>query len=280
VRLQAGDTLVATVPKSGTTWTQALVSALLRDEPGASYMIEGESAWVDCSLRAVEPLAKLLDTIPGRRCLKSHAPVEALPWSKDLFYVATYRHPLDAHFSMRTHLKRMDEDIELNMRYPQDDPDATFDFFLGRDGAEHGTDNMTLESIVNHLKSFVAVADRSNVLILHYADLKRDPMSQADRLMRFLGLEFETGRLAEIVDGAGFEQMRARAAEAVAQDDGAVFSATPEFFAEGGTAKWEGKLSQAQLGAYDAWISKMLTGPERHWLENGGPYPPSWPSVP
>ncbi|MEL6583986.1 MAG: sulfotransferase domain-containing protein [Pseudomonadota bacterium] len=266
IAFHPGDVIVATVPKSGTTWTQALVSAMLSATPGAGYTFDGLSPWADCSLREVAPLAEKLATVPGRRCLKSHAPLEALPWSDELFYVACYRHPLDAHFSMRTHVARMAEHMDLKARFPLDDPAATFEHFLEEDAPENGTDNMTLASIARHFESVRARLDQPNVVLLHYADLKRDPLGEARRLAGALGVALSDEMLSAIVDGAGFEKMRERARA----NPGETFTATPDFFAEGTSNKWAGHLSDAQLAAYAAKADALMSPQTRAWLENGG----------
>jgi hypothetical protein len=46
-----------------------------------------------------------------RRCIKTHTPFDGIPYDPDCTYIAVYRHPIDAHFSMRRHVANLQEDL-------------------------------------------------------------------------------------------------------------------------------------------------------------------------
>src|SRR5579863_8841368 len=77
IPLRPGDIIISTGPKSGTTWTQRIVSVLIHGEhlPGSLSEI---SPWID--LRAspvpIDALAARLAAQTFRRSLKAHLPFD------------------------------------------------------------------------------------------------------------------------------------------------------------------------------------------------------------
>ena len=47
------------------------------------------------------------------------------------------------------------------------------------------------------------------------------------------------------------------------------FKSDSAFFHSGTSGKWHGRLSDAQLAAYDAMMDAHLSAEDRSWLENG-----------
>ena len=45
--------------------------------------------------------------MPHRRSMKSHTPMDGLPLHGSAQYICVFRHPLDAHFSFRKHLRNI-----------------------------------------------------------------------------------------------------------------------------------------------------------------------------
>ncbi len=128
--LRQGDVIVATPPKCGTTWTQALVLSLLFEKPGMDKVMDDLSVWLDPAIRDQLPIARMFEAQSHRRCIKTHTPFDGIPFDPDCTYIAVFRHPIDAHFSMRRHVANLKEDL-IQDRFP-DEPTLHSPFFLVR----------------------------------------------------------------------------------------------------------------------------------------------------
>ena len=76
---RAGDIVIATHPKCGTTWMQRIVALLVFGSAEPRSLMD-VSPWIDW--RAGPPIEDFLATIEAqehRRFLKSHLPLDALP---------------------------------------------------------------------------------------------------------------------------------------------------------------------------------------------------------
>ncbi len=120
-----------------------------------------------------------------------------------------------------------------------------------------------------HHRETLAREPRENLLRLHYADMPRDPEGAAARIAAHVGISHPPALMAAIVEAARFESMKADA-HRFAPSAGEGFRARDDgFFDSGGSNKWEGRLTRAELDAYDARISECLPPEERAWLERG-----------
>ncbi|MEM9523603.1 MAG: sulfotransferase domain-containing protein, partial [Pseudomonadota bacterium] len=180
-----------------------------------------------------------------------------------------FRHPLDAHFSYRKHLRNIPMSW-FDHWYPEGDVDGvTFRRFL--DGGAEGFDGdaMPLAHIIQHYKAAWALADRPNVSMFHYADMIRDLPGTFVRLAELLDITHAPDVLERLVQVASFDNMRANA-ERFAPGGGTGFmKSDTEFFDSGTSGKWIGKLTDGELNAYDVMIDTYLTPAERVWLEYG-----------
>jgi aryl sulfotransferase len=200
--------------------------------------------------------------------MKSHTPMDGLPHSALGQYICVFRHPLDAHFSYRKHIKNLPM-TTFDFFYPEGDDETTFKRFL--DGAAEGfdMDAMPLANIVQHFKAAAALADQPNVTMFHYADMKQDLAGTFAKVAKLLGITHSPKVMAELVAAATFDNMRSNAARYAPSGGKGFFKSDTEFFHSGTSGKWEGELSAKQLDAYDHVIGQHLTASERKWLEYG-----------
>src|SRR5688572_5506461 len=139
-RPRAGDIIVATYPKCGTTWMQRIVSLLIYQttEPVPVSRI---SPWLD--RRFPVPLEEVIASLEAqtqRRAIKSHLPFDGLPIHDEVYYIHVARDGRDACMSFHNHgtgfrpeiLEALDkqgiEDETIRRPYPRLPPDPAAHF--------------------------------------------------------------------------------------------------------------------------------------------------------
>src|SRR5260370_24785870 len=85
-RPRADDVLISTSYKSGTTWMQRIVSLLLFGPGPLSAPLSDLSPWVDARLRPLDGMLENLERQEHRRFVKSHLPLDALPYYPQVRY--------------------------------------------------------------------------------------------------------------------------------------------------------------------------------------------------
>ena len=269
-RPRAGDIIVATPPKSGTTWIQGILALLISGDPQVEANPSDNAPWFDTRFEDRDELAVQLDAQMTRRHVKTHTPLDGVPIWEELRYITVYRHPVDVHFSARNHVANyrpeIAEELGVDLDKFPDDPRESFRIFLEGIELDHGS----LQTIVKHYQSCLDLEPRENILRLHYADMKRDLAGSVRKIARHIGISHPAELISKIVEAATFESMKSHvnrfglvAGEGFWRDDA-------RFFNNAESNKWEGVLTQADLAEYDTAISRLLDSEARCWLEWGG----------
>jgi len=269
ITIRPDDVFVVTPPKCGTTWMQTIVALLLSGDPDVETELSVKMPWVDIRIREMDEVAERLAAMEHRRSLKSHTPMDGLPHDERGQYLCVFRHPLDAHFSFRKHVRNIPMNW-FDLFYPEGDDDTTFRRFL--DGAAEGfdADAMPLAHIVQHYKAALALSDQPNVTLFHYADMTRDLPGTFAKVADLLGIEYPPALMEELVQAATFDHMKTNADRYAPSGGKGFMKSDSEFFHSGTSGKWHGKLTAEQLDAYEYVLEGFeLSADERHWLEHG-----------
>ena len=269
VTIRDDDVFVVTPPKSGTTWMQTIVALLFSGDPEVETELSVKMPWVDIRIREMVEVADRLEAMPHRRSMKSHTPMDGLPVHDKAQYLCVFRHPLDAHFSYRKHVRNIPMTF-FDLWYPEEDPDGvTFRRFL--DGGAEGFDGdaMPLAHILQHYKAARALADRPNVTLFHYADMSRDLPGTFETVAKLLGITHPAPVMDQLVQAARFDHMKANADRYAPSGGKGFMKSDSDFFHSGSSGKWHGVLSDAELAAYDARMEADLSPEDRAWLEYG-----------
>lgn len=174
-----GDIGVVTYPRSGTTWTQQIVLHLLRHG-------DFNGSWNDLSSKS--PCLELQGTkavlkSPNPVFYKTHIPLSPKRWNPKSKYIWVVRNPRDVCVSSY-HLYTDLHQVPWTKKY-------SFDKF-----AQHFCNGETYYGCYwDHLRSWWAVKEEPNVLMLVYEEMKRDPKGTIVRIGEFIG-----GASAELVN--------------------------------------------------------------------------------
>lgn len=257
------DIILNTTPKSGTTWLQGILAMLISGDPDVDAQRWTANAWIDINIRDVSDAMASLEQQSHRRQIKTHTPFDGIPVWSELCYITSYRHPIDIHFSFVKHAANMTRDV-LKPLFPPD-PSEAFRIFLE---GEHLI-GASLHSIVNHYLCTRTLEARKTVLRLHYADMLRDLDGSIARVADHVGIMHSPHVMQRIVEAASFDSMKSHAdrfAPSAGQD---FWHNDAAFFDSATSNKWEGKLSEADLSAYQDRMSALLSPEDRAWLEWG-----------
>lgn len=276
---RAGDVIISTPPKCGTTWMQNIVGMLLTGGTSFDRPMKELSPWFDQVLHDFDAAVADLEARDGRRWLKAHAPLDALPWHDDVTYIVVGRDPRDAAVSMDHHLANMQLDVVIEQRAeafglddlvehppapePLEDPvERWWRWVIVRNETEFA---WGLQYLVVHLSSFWARRSEPNVVMVHYADLLADLPGEVGRLAKRLGVTIDDDGIRDITDAASFESMRARAST-LAPNAG-MWRSDRDFFRRGGAGHWRGLVDEEELGRYWASVRELTADEELiSWL--------------
>lgn len=272
-RHRPGDVFVCTPAKSGTTWTQAIVTMLLHGTPDLPGSISALSPWIDAGLPGdLAPLTgrdavvAALEAQAGARCLKTHTPGDGIPVWDTARYITVYRHPVDVFLSLCEHL--------ANSGASRPSPTAAvplpkaFEDYVTRPYRAEACDEDRLESITHHYASFPPARFRHR-LILHYADMRRDRAGAVARIASFIGVGLPARALALIVEATGFEAMRGDAARFAPFGGTGFWREDRAFFREARHGGGATVLGPAERAAYDARMAELTEPAVRRFLEGG-----------
>ena len=267
------DILISTSYKAGTTWTQMICALLIFRTPDLGRPLTTISPWLELK---TDPIARLLASYEEqthRRFIKTHTPLDGLPYFEDAAYLYIGRDPRDVFMSMVNHLDNGNPEAirKLFGVEPQplpEDLNEMFRLWITTGSFDWESDGFPYWSHFHHAATFWRFRHLPNVHFFHYSDLQQDLAGEMRRMADVLHIDIDDAELGELSKAARFDQMKARAdllAPDVTHD---LWLDNARFFHKGTTGQWRGVLSNENLGLYEA---KKNAQPGRlgDWLERG-----------
>ena len=209
-----GDIVISVPLKSGTNWMLNIVHQLRSGGDPSFVAISAEVPWIEFVPR---PDSRPEDLIAGfnqmsndrRRAFKTHSPAGVLPYlppgsDADVQYVVVVRNPEEAIAAVPP-FNKSHSDAWLDLwRIPRDVfGSADLQTLVAR-GAD---------ALVAGLFRFVAawwpLRHQPNVLLMHFADLKRDHAGSVRRVADFLDFEVSDAQWPSILEYTSFAWMKA-----------------------------------------------------------------------
>ncbi|XP_043541905.1 sulfotransferase 1C2-like isoform X2 [Chiloscyllium plagiosum] len=199
---KAGDVLIATYPKAGSTWIQEIVD-LINCDADAEV----------CKQTPVYNRIPFLDFFPGQykfpngieqiekmeppRIYKTHLPFQLVPksvWEQDCKVIVVARNAKDNVVSY-FHFHRMSQ----NMPQPGTWQEFLRNFMEGQ---------VSWGSWYDHVKGWWEAKEKHRILFLFYEDMKENPRREIQKVARFMGKVLEDDALEKIVHLSSFKVMR------------------------------------------------------------------------
>lgn len=282
-RPREGDVVVCTYPKCGTTWMQRIVNLLIFRSP-EPRPVSKLSPWYEMRVFApVEALNETLEAQTHRRTVKTHLPLDGLPIFDEVRYIHVARDGRDTCLSFHHHLRsltadtlvRFDkaglEDPGIGRPFPPvpADPADYFHLWLTRselDGFNDGYQNLPF---LQFQATCWAERDRPNLLMVHYADLKRDLAGEMRRVADFLGIDIDEDLWPSLVEAASFETMKRQGDDLMPMFNAVFEGGSRSFFHHGQNERWRGVFRDADLALYEAKVRDTLPPDCALWLEHG-----------
>ena len=264
------DIVISTYAKSGTTWMQQIVGQLIFD--GSEDVVPAVlSPWVDLRIPPREVKLPEIEAQTHRRFLKTHLPVDALVFDPQAKYIYIGRDGRDMVWSLHNHhmtanqlwydaLNLTPGRVGPEIGRPTADPVAYFRDWLASDGG-------SFWPFWENVRSWWAIRNLPNVLMVHFADLKADMPGEIRRIARFL--DIEPSDWDAVLDHCSFDYMKANA-PAVAPLGGAFWEGGAQTFIHKGTnGRWQGTLPIADVMAYEQRAIAELGDECATWLRTG-----------
>jgi aryl sulfotransferase len=280
-----GDVVVTTSYKSGTTWMQQILLVLLRGGGEAMPQLMQISPWIDARFHGPrEALAENLRSLPSRRFVKSHLPLDGLPWYPEVKYLIVGRDPRDVFMSLLNHYGSYTETAfaALNetpgrvgpaLQPCPEDPRALWRDWITRGWFEWESEGYPFWSNLHHTQTYWNHRELPNFLFVHYADLLADLEGQVRRIARYLEVDASDELIARTVELTTFANIK-KVVDLVPPADGPEFfrGGLKTFFFKGSNGRWRELLTEDDLALYEEAKRRLLSPDCADWLERGGPY--------
>ena len=283
-RPRRGDIVISTSYKAGTTLTQTIITNLLfpnGDMPGSVHDV---SPWIDMRIAPLDEVMGALEGQTHRRCIKTHLPLDGLPFFDDVQYVVVGRDPRDVFISLVNHYgSHTPEFFEIMNSTPGrvGDPFPEYDgdiHKLWRDWITRGwfdweSDGYPYWSHLHHAKTWWEFRRLPNVKLIHYADLRADLEGQMRKLAAWLNIAVPHDRWPSVVHACEFETVKANPEKVVGEMINVSFKGGGDTFIHKGTnGRWKDVLTPDELELYHQAMARTLSPDCARWLEIGGPY--------
>ncbi len=100
-----GDILICTPYKAGTTWMQMICALLVFQRTEFHLPLAEISHWMELKGDTAQEVQAVYAAQDHRRIIKTHSPLDGLPWFPEASYICVQRDPRDIFLSMLSHLK-------------------------------------------------------------------------------------------------------------------------------------------------------------------------------
>jgi hypothetical protein len=274
-----GDILVCTPYKAGTTWMQMICALLVFQRTEFHLPLAEITPWLDLKAARTSETHAVYAAQDHRRIIKTHTPLDGLPWFPEATYICVQRDPRDIFMSMLNHLQNSNPDADALFKRemleaadeaeaPPEDPNEFFRMWLTNGSFPWESDGAPFWSVFRHGESFWAHRDEANIMMVHYGDLEDDLAAGMRRIAAALHIEVADDTWPDLVAAASFESMKKNADRTAPDTNFKMWKDNSQFFNKGTSDQWQGLLSAESLALLDT-VTARYPADYIDWLFNG-----------
>ncbi|MDA0339598.1 MAG: sulfotransferase domain-containing protein [Proteobacteria bacterium] len=275
-----GDIVISTSYKAGTTWTQTIVGNLLYPNDDLPMPATHLSPWLDFRVFPLENVLNQLKAQDTRRFVKTHLPLDGLPYWDNVKYLVIARDARDVFMSLLNHWGNHTPQMFMNMNnlpglvgdpFPpiDDDPKITWRNWITKGGFEWETDGYPMWSHLSHAATWWEFRHLPNIKLIHYSDLLADLEGQMRDIADYLEIEVPEDRWPHVVDACTFATVKKDPEKVVGNMDFGFKGGAQTFINKGTNGRWKGVLDDDDLALYEAAKARAMPPDCSEWLENG-----------
>ncbi|MCB9147704.1 MAG: sulfotransferase domain-containing protein [Caldilineaceae bacterium] len=277
---RAGDIIVTTSYKSGTSWMQDIVLHLIYQGQEIPNLMD-VSPWVDARfMMSIEELKQILAQ-ENRRCLKAHIPLDGLPYYPQVKYIVVGRDARDVFMSWWNHYSNYTADAydALNNipgrvgppipRCPQDIRDY-WRTWISKGWFEWESEGYPHSGNMHHTQTWWNYRHLNNILFVHFNDLLENSETEIARVAHFLDIAISDADILAIAESVSLTQTRERVIKAGGELMREIWKGGANtFYYKGTNGRWKDILTAADLELYDKAVARVLSPDCAQWLEKG-----------
>lgn len=266
------DIIIGTYAKSGTTWMQQILAQLIFNGQEGLPVAE-MSPWLDLRIPPAHVKLEGVEAQTHRRFVKTHLPVDALVYSPNVKYIYIARDGRDVVWSLYNHHTTANEKwyAALNdtpglvgppIGKPVDSIKQYYHEWLDQDGYPWW-------SFWENISSWWNIRDLPNLMLVNFANLKRDMAGEIKTIADFLEIEIDEAQWNTILEHCSFNYMKENATASVPL--GGIFwdGGAKSFIHKGENGRWRDVLSEEESQKYEQLAIEKLGAECAHWLKTG-----------
>ena len=215
IEARDGDIWISAPAKSGTNWMMNIVHQLLTGGDTDFESIYSVVPWPEFVERPGQPAGEIHERVAAmpagkRRAFKSHSAPPELPFvkagsGKHVQYIVVFRNPEEALVSFKIFLdKHTDAFYDLWQMPRAAMTRPTFEAFY-----REVVDPRQMQGIFfGNLAAWWPLRHEANVLLMHFADMKKDLRGSLRKVAAFLGIELGASQWSTVESYTSFAGMK------------------------------------------------------------------------
>ena len=274
---RADDIIVATAYKSGTTWTLGIVRQLILLGQAVPPF---DDLWIEARFEPPGERITQAEDQQHRRFIKTHLPLDGLPFYPQVKYIVVGRDPHDVFMSLWNHYANHTvgfyafiNDIPDRVGAPfpvcAQDIHAFWREWITRGWFAWESEGYPYWGNLHHTQTWWNYRHLDNIFFVHYNDLLADLAGEIGRIARFLNIEIPDQSLPALLEAVSLASMRSEAEKTSPGMEQTWHGGARTFFFKGTNGRWSDVLVPEELLLYEQTASRALTSACRRWLEQG-----------